>query len=637
MTIKIDISQLKQWKQLSKEDNNHLDSIAHKLCKSKKVIVVTGAGISCNAGIPDFRSKDGLYNMIKEKYPNVVVQGKDLFDTVLFNDPQSISIFFTFMAQLRKYTLKATPTQTHRFIRLLKDQQKLIRCYTQNIDGLESREGLKTKPDPETETQVSKVASRKKLNNKRSFGIYNQVDLVQLHGDINILKCGLCLTKFEWNPDYEKTCLDGEAPSCPSCTAKDEARKAMGMRSRQVGALRPNIVLYGEEHPEGEAIGKLISRDSRTRPEVLLIIGTSLKVVGLRKLVKDISQTIQKNKKKNSVVVLITQSDLGLSSWDDLIDYHIKCDCDEWVRDLKMRVPDLFKLQTKISDFSTVKLEEIKPGHSSTAENDAQAITTVEETALTNDLNSNCTKKRFNDKIVGKNPAKSTNTTKILSDIRTEEKCNKNKAFSATDSIKLVKEDDSEKENVKVGTKDIPQTPKKQKAPSAYGHNTVTPSRITRSRTKASYDAMFPPTPLATPRSQKNLTNLDIDISSCDCIPVSKDSNNTDSIKQNSSKPKLLESTLLPATPPKFNNNLLTPEQTPKSEIKNIFTELPSVEVTRKAQDKFLEKINLLRGKSGLGNAGTTPSNKRKNTLEEISENSGLVTIHKRKRSSKVA
>lgn len=59
---------------------------------SKKIAVITGAGnylhlflvtfigISVSGGIPDFRSSDGLYNMVKQKYPNAVLKGKDLFD-----------------------------------------------------------------------------------------------------------------------------------------------------------------------------------------------------------------------------------------------------------------------------------------------------------------------------------------------------------------------------------------------------------------------------------------------------------------------------------------------------------------------------------------------------------------------------
>lgn len=55
--------------------------------------MITGAGILCNAGIPDFRSENGLYNMVKHKYPKQIVRGQDLFDINLFRDETSLEIF----------------------------------------------------------------------------------------------------------------------------------------------------------------------------------------------------------------------------------------------------------------------------------------------------------------------------------------------------------------------------------------------------------------------------------------------------------------------------------------------------------------------------------------------------------------
>ena len=120
-----------------------LHEVIKFISKSKKMTVLTGAGISCNAGIPDFRSSDGLYNMVKAKHPKAVVRGQDLFDISLFRDEMSLSVFCTFMESLYKSSLNAKPTETHKFIKILKDKNKLLRCYTQNIDCIEQHINLK--------------------------------------------------------------------------------------------------------------------------------------------------------------------------------------------------------------------------------------------------------------------------------------------------------------------------------------------------------------------------------------------------------------------------------------------------------------------------------------------------------------
>ena len=44
--------------------------------------------VSVAGGIPDFRSQNGLYALVKKKYPNLVVRGQELFDASLFRDAE---------------------------------------------------------------------------------------------------------------------------------------------------------------------------------------------------------------------------------------------------------------------------------------------------------------------------------------------------------------------------------------------------------------------------------------------------------------------------------------------------------------------------------------------------------------------
>jgi len=104
-----------------------LGELSLQVAKAKRVVVVTGAGISCSSGIPDFRSTDGLYNLVKQRYPDVVMKGRDLFDSCLFRDPASTALFYSFIAELKLAIDKAQPSPTHRFIKTLHSKGKLLR------------------------------------------------------------------------------------------------------------------------------------------------------------------------------------------------------------------------------------------------------------------------------------------------------------------------------------------------------------------------------------------------------------------------------------------------------------------------------------------------------------------------------
>lgn len=304
------------------ESARGLEDVAQYLKKARRVVFITGAGVSCNAGIPDFRSEDGLYNIVKRQYPEAVVKGKDLFDSILFRDPLTVQIFHTFMAGLRKSILDAHPTPTHHLIKRLREKKKLLRCYTQNIDGLEKQVGLSL---GYTEPQ--------------------SLEVVQLHGDIHLLKCPNCMIERDWTKEDEELLASGKAPICSECLHAENARAACGKRSRPVGLLRPNIVLYGEEHPYGDIIGKCLAKDIKSAPDLLIIAGTSLKVVGIRHLVKDLAKAVQN---KGGKVLFVNRTPVSGSMWKGTIDYHLECDTDAWVSDLKERIPLFFMNQSKI-------------------------------------------------------------------------------------------------------------------------------------------------------------------------------------------------------------------------------------------------------------------------------------------------
>ncbi|KAF7436585.1 hypothetical protein PC9H_003418 [Pleurotus ostreatus] len=305
-----------------------ISDLSLAVAKGKKIVVVTGAGISCSCGIPDFRSSDGLYALVKQKYPDIVLKGRDLFDASLFRDQRSTAVFYTFISQLKRSIDGVAPSRTHRFLKTLDSKKKLLRSYTQNIDGLEEKAGLLSSSSHEAK---SSGKGKAKIKTK-------DVRNVQLHGDIHRVRCVSCSAEYACAEEHLDVFDNGTPPECPECATRCEARKARSARATRVGSLRPAIVLYDEPHPLGDDIGMIQAADVSRRPDILIIMGTSLKVHGLKKLVKDFAKAVHSNepstsatgaKKMAGKVIFVNKTAPG-SEWADIIDYHVAGETDAW-------------------------------------------------------------------------------------------------------------------------------------------------------------------------------------------------------------------------------------------------------------------------------------------------------------------
>lgn len=116
-----------------------VEHVIDAIKKSKKIIVITGAGISVSSGIPDFRSKDiGLYNTLDCDLYNIP-SAELLFDYEFFRiDAEP---FYKFAGKLLPDE-SVKPSPCHNFIAGLEARGKLLRNYTQNVDGLERKAGI---------------------------------------------------------------------------------------------------------------------------------------------------------------------------------------------------------------------------------------------------------------------------------------------------------------------------------------------------------------------------------------------------------------------------------------------------------------------------------------------------------------
>ncbi len=118
---------------------NAIRTLAAYIEESENIIFFGGAGVSTESGVPDFRSKDGLYNR-----KNVGFEGYTpeylLSHTCLAEEPE---VFFEFYRQ-KMDTRNVEPNAAHRFLAELERRGKLKAVVTQNIDGLHQRAGSKT-------------------------------------------------------------------------------------------------------------------------------------------------------------------------------------------------------------------------------------------------------------------------------------------------------------------------------------------------------------------------------------------------------------------------------------------------------------------------------------------------------------
>lgn len=321
------------------EDSIKLHEVARLIFKARKTSLLTGAGISCNAGIPDFRSDDGLYNIVKAKYPTSFIKGQDLFDISLFRNSVTLSIFCTFMEGLYKHSLQAKATETHKFIKTLKEKNKLLRCYTQNIDSLEKSINLNCGINTAEFSDIDNGSGKNFREN------WKNLDVVQLHGNLHKLACTQCFSHFEWTPQSQLMLEQGEYPECENCHLKYQERLYSGKRlTGSIGMLRPDIVLYGENHPQSEILARGLNIDMSMKCDLLLIMGTSLKVDGVKKLVRNLGKTIRE---RGGKVIFVNKTPLS-KQWANLVDYEVLCDCDDFVRALKHEIPDLFLTQEQL-------------------------------------------------------------------------------------------------------------------------------------------------------------------------------------------------------------------------------------------------------------------------------------------------
>ncbi|MGM9970558.1 MAG: NAD-dependent protein deacylase [Anaeroplasma sp.] len=181
---------------------------------SKKIVIFSGAGLSTNSGIPDFRSANGIYN---QKYNSILNPEEIISHSFFMSNPND---FYSFYFSKMVYT-DAMPNLAHQYFAKLEHQGKVSAVITQNIDDLHQMAGSKK--------------------------------VIELHGSIKRNYCMKCHKSYAL-----EDILNRIPPKC-SCG----------------GIIKPDVVLYEEELNYScikEAINEISNCDT------LIVVGTSLTV-----------------------------------------------------------------------------------------------------------------------------------------------------------------------------------------------------------------------------------------------------------------------------------------------------------------------------------------------------------------------
>lgn len=188
---------------------------------ANSVVVLTGAGVSTESGIPDFRGKTGIW-----KEFNPIVYGNV---TTLQNDPR---FFWELAKKIAPAILSAKPNPGHYALAELEKLGKIKCVITQNIDGLHQKAG--------------------------------SINVFEVHGSVfNDFICVKCSTAFPYEEAIPKASIG--IPKCDLCG----------------GFLKPDVVLFGDSLPEDQICG---SQEAIKKADLMIVAGSALEVFPVNQL-----------------------------------------------------------------------------------------------------------------------------------------------------------------------------------------------------------------------------------------------------------------------------------------------------------------------------------------------------------------
>ena len=195
-----------------------IERLHELISNAQRIVAFTGAGISTESGIPDFRSPGGIWTKYQPIY----------FDDFISSEEMRHE------AWRRKFAtdetiVKAEPNAGHRALAKLVEQGKMTAIITQNIDGLHQRSGV---PD-------SKI--------------------IELHGNTTYASCLDCGQRYELAPIKKAFESKSELPICTKCD----------------GIVKTATISFGQTMPE---IQMARAQDETMACDLFIVLGSSLVV-----------------------------------------------------------------------------------------------------------------------------------------------------------------------------------------------------------------------------------------------------------------------------------------------------------------------------------------------------------------------
>ena len=179
---------------LSRADERAIDVVIDLLRPARRLLFITGAGLSADSGLPTYRGRDGVYRAGLTTPHGLTIE-QALSGPMLAARPE---ITWHYLLELERSARGGVPNRGHRVIAEMESYFDAVWTVTQNVDGLHSRAGSQ--------------------------------HVLDVHGDMHDLLCTQCDYKVTV-PDYADLAVP---PLCPRCQ----------------GILRPTVVLFGEQVPE---------------------------------------------------------------------------------------------------------------------------------------------------------------------------------------------------------------------------------------------------------------------------------------------------------------------------------------------------------------------------------------------------
>lgn len=191
------------------------ERVARIIRGSRRVVALTGSGISVESGIPDFRSPGGLWT----RYDPSIYATFESF----INEP---SRFWEMAAELNPLLEGAEPNPAHRAVAELEKLGKCEAVITQNIDHLHQRAGSSL--------------------------------VLELHGTYRTGKCLECGCSYGYD-EIKELAAWGGLPTCPGCR----------------GSIKPDVVFFGEPL-NAPVLHRAV--ELATSCDLMLVIGCGLEV-----------------------------------------------------------------------------------------------------------------------------------------------------------------------------------------------------------------------------------------------------------------------------------------------------------------------------------------------------------------------